>query len=264
MIVMTPQDPTSQETIEALLNKAQRIRVPFRNTFVQIGKRSKTKPGKMATLIRHRDERGLDLYLLIMAVAAHEPYVAKFDAGVWARALGPHGSVSAAVVSRALGRLEDLKLISRRRVGRKVAITVLNEDGSGDPYTRPVSKEDPWFQLPVEYWLDGWHRKLPLVAKAMLLIALSLPEPFTLAADKAQEWYGISADTVERGFAKLEESGLLDKTWTRRKAPLTGRGYVMEYRRRLLPPFDRATRKRRRKVVERKGVKLEVMTATPS
>jgi len=53
------------------------------------------------------------------------------------------------------------------------------EAGRGDPYTRPrTATDDRWFNLPYDYWPQGWREKLNLPGKAMLLIALSLTTNF--------------------------------------------------------------------------------------
>jgi DNA-binding transcriptional regulator YhcF (GntR family) len=253
-----PAPPTHHQQIEATVAKSQRMRVPFRNTFVQQGTGSQSVPGPLAKLVRHHDALALDLYLLIMLVAVNEPYDVVFPADAWARALAPNQAVSTVRVSRALARLEKLGLISKRRSGRMAAIRVLNEDGQGGDYTRPMG-QDRWFQLPVEYWRDGWYRKLTFAAKVMLLIGLHRGPNFSLPAKKAAKWYGISADTIERGLKELEGHGLLENKWKWEVGFFAHGGVVKTYVRNLKAPFDRATRNRRRTSAQRKGVRMEVV-----
>jgi DNA-binding IscR family transcriptional regulator len=257
--VEKPSPRGQQEHVEHLITKSQRMRVPIRNTFVQKGTGSESTPGALSQLVRHHDELGLDLYLLILMAATKEPHDVVYPAGTWARSLAPHQAVSTVRVSKALARLEKLKLIKRRRSGRLTVITLLNEDGSGDPYTRPMMKGDFWLQVPVEYWHQGWYRKLSFAAKAMLLIALHRGPGFTLPAKKGAKWYGISADTIESGLAELEKAGLLDNAWAWRVDDFAPEGVVRVYMRTLKVPFDRATRNRRRTVVQRKGVRMELV-----
>ncbi len=50
---------------------------------------------------------------------------------------------------------------------------------------------------------DDGCETLSLPGKAVLLIAHSLRPGFALPVEKAPEWYGISADTAQRGLAEL-------------------------------------------------------------
>lgn len=223
----------------ALLEKSQRsYGVPLRRTFVQQRVGSTFEPGPLAKLVRSHDERALDLYLMMRALATREPFRAELDAAVWARALGVEGSTASAQVSRIWRRLEDLGLIGRARAGRTASITPLCEDGSGAAYSRPNGASgDPYFQVPLEYWKDEWDRRLPLVGKAALLIALSLPAWFRLPAEKSKDWYGISADTWERGLGVLRDHELIKRRSKWKKAPLTPDGHVRVYEHHLEAPF---------------------------
>jgi hypothetical protein len=122
-------------------------------------------------------------------------------------------------------RLEDRNLVKRGRSGRYSSVTLLREDGSGDPYQRPQwTGGDRWLQLPYAYWLQGHFVSLSLPAKAMLLIALSLPDDFHLPSERAADWYGISPDSAERGLRELRTVGLLrtDRRWVKNQRSDTG------------------------------------------
>jgi len=129
------------------------------------------------------------------------------------------------------------RLVRRERRGRLAKITALREDGSGKAYEVPTghSWDDRYFKIPFGYWLDAepWHTTLSLRGKAALLIALSLQSPFTLPAERAPAWYGISADTLERGLRELTDCGALSRVLKVRKAPLApaGKTRVAEYER---------------------------------
>ena len=231
---------TAEDTVAAMLKKSKRRRLGLRRMFVQSGPQGRPVPGPLASFVRGHDELGLDLCLLMRAVASAPPYQANYDAAVWARALNLRGPSATATISRAWKRLEDARLIERGRVGRKARITALQEDGSGAPYAAPTgATEDPYFQVPVAYWLDGWYMKLGLAAKAMLLIALSLRDGFVLPTDRASKWYGISADTAEKGLHELRDAALLTYIPTQRPAPLVGVGFVQVRHYYLRPPFRR-------------------------
>lgn len=255
----SPPVVTQQDTINELLKKSGRPSIPLRRTFVQRGRGSKLKPGPLADFVRKHDMRALDLYLLAVALASHEPFLAVQPSGVWARALGLRGSSRRAAVSRSWKRLEDLGLISRARKGRSAAVTLLREDGTGEPYTYLGSKGDPYFQVPLEYFHDGWYAQMDLPSKAILLIALSLREEFYLPAEWVQRWYGLSADTAERGLTKLRQLGLLDRQMHYKPAPLTDQGWTREYTYRLKAPFTRRRATPGRTPGESKGVRLEAV-----
>jgi hypothetical protein len=256
----TPPVATQQDTINEIVKKSGRPdSVPVRRVFLQQGQRSQLRAGPLATFVRHHDARGLDLYVLTLTLATHEPFAAILPAGVWARALGLRGAGRSAAVSRTWKRLEDLGLISRARRGRTAAITLLREDGSGEPYTTVGSRGDPYLQLPLAYFHDGWYKQMDLPTKAVLLIALSLRDDFYLPAEWVHRWYGLSADTTERGLTKLRSFGLLEREMHYKPAPLTDQGWTKEYTYSLRPPFVRRGAGATRTAIDKKGVRLEVM-----
>lgn len=222
---------TREESVVALLKKSQRRRhVPIRRTFVQQGTRPEPQPGPLATFVRNRDGRGLDLYLLHRALATKEPYDTRVEAGAWARMVNLDPVRGVTVVSRAWARLVEMKLVTRRRSGRLAVVTSLREDGSGEPYTRPSGKDgDTYFQMPLGYWLDGFDIQLSLRAKAMLLICLTLQEWSALPTERVPDWYGISADTAERGLDELHEQKLVMRRAQWRRAPLVAYGFTKVY-----------------------------------
>jgi len=237
-IVATPLD-----TKKELLRKSGRTghEVPIRKTFVQQGTRATPQPGPLAELVRRHDGLALDLYLLMRAAASAAPYAVRRPAAVWARALGlPPGASSGSRVSKAWERLERLKLVKRGKYKRWAEITTLREDGSGDAYTPPGGPDTPrdtYLKVSFDYWNHGCDETLSLPAKAMLLIALSLRDWFILPSEKAQAWYGLSADTSGRGLVDLQRAGLLERKKEWKKAPLAPLGYTEEYHYRLRPPF---------------------------
>jgi hypothetical protein len=177
-------------------------------------------------------------------VASAEPWDVTRDARVWARALGLQQDVDLGVsaVSRAWRRLDqDHSLIRRERRGRLAKITALREDGLGGPYHYPKGsgREETYFKIPYDYWTaeQRWYRTLPFRAKAMLLIALSLPAGFVLPTERAPAWYGISADSADRGLRELDRAGLLRRDMKVKKAPQAPLGVAQEYHHTLLPPF---------------------------
>jgi hypothetical protein len=121
---------------------------------------------------------------------------------------------------------------------------LLADDGSGKEYRhvgagmKGKKLDGPgYLQLPYAYWRDGWHEKLSLPAKAMLLIALYQGDGFSLPYNKLPQWYGISPATGERGLRELRVSGLLHRERHRRPDPESPVGFADVYHYQLLAPF---------------------------
>lgn len=222
--------------------------VPVRSTFVQQGRRGSRRRGPLADFVSARDEIALDLLLLALASASAPPHDVLRPTEVWLRALGrdPRSKSSAAAVSRAWKRLEERRLITRVRQGRLLRVELRREDGSGDAYAYPTgSSSDLYFKLPFAYWTENLHNTLTLRAKTMLLIGLSLPDGFVLPYERVPDWYGVSADTAQRGFRELSEKDLLEVETGYKAAPLTAQGWTEERRytlhRKLRAPVVRTT-----------------------
>jgi hypothetical protein len=239
------------ETRAYLLTRAKRYATPILKDFVQSPpRRGADRPGPLSTFVRRRDLRGLHALLFVLAVTSSgdsdDGWSTTLAIQVWARALGltEHATDASAAtaVSKIFARLEQRRLIERERHGRarKVRVTLLREDGSGDPYTRSgKGNPDRFLQLPHAYWLDDWFARLDLPATAMLLVALHEKPSFELPTEHMPAWYGWSADTAERGFATLEELDLLTKTARLKKAPLSPTGLTKVNVYRLIGPFAR-------------------------
>ncbi|MCU1616477.1 MAG: hypothetical protein JWO98_4017 [Frankiales bacterium] len=239
-----PRDQTA--TIVALLDAAGRrdAAVPLRRAFVQQGTQRAPEPGPLQKIVTRHDDTALDLYLLFRGMASSDPWDVTRDARIWGRALG-HGSDvdgGASVVSKAWRRLDEVYgLIHRERSGRLAKITTLDESGSRAPYRYPNGQ---YFKLPFAYWTaeESWHHCLSLPAKACLLIALSLRQPFILPAERGPSWYGISADSIDRGLRELQDHGLLTRRFTTVENWLSPTGQITEFHYRLAGPFRRRDR----------------------
>jgi hypothetical protein len=243
---------TEDETRAALRAKAKRDFTPVLKLFVQAAPKSPSRHGPLATFVRNRDLRGLRAHLLMLGITSsgdgHDGWSTTLPIPVWARAFDTTRDATAASaatgVSKILTRLEERHLIDRERRGRerKIRVTLLREDGSGQPYTRPgKGNTDRFLRLPHSFWLDGWHARLDLPATAMLLVALHEKPNFELPTERIPEWYGWSADTAERGLATLEHLGLLTRTTRLKKAPLSPTGQTKVNRYLLREPFARYT-----------------------
>ena len=93
----------------------------------------------------------------------------------------------------------------------------MREDGSGDPYTRPSGDSNRFIQVPRELWTDGppggssrWFEDLSLPELSFLIIARSNLDFFALPVERGPAHYGISADTLSRGYRGLRDKNLLE------------------------------------------------------
>jgi hypothetical protein len=193
----------------------------------------------MAEIVRRGRERALEQYLLAVTWGSAAPYDVTRDSRIWARAVGlPDNASGRAAVSRSWSLLRELRLVRVTRRKRLASVTLLREDGLGRAYSHPSKDPRPsYLQLPFGYWEDNYHVSLSLPAKAMLLIALSLPDKFSLPASRAPDWYGVSESTAARGFRELRDARLLTVERVEKTAPLAPKGYTLVNFYTLQPPF---------------------------
>lgn len=231
---------TPEETLLDLLDRSKRHNVPIRRSFLQLPGPPK-QPGPLAGFVERRRPVALDLWLLLHAGAASEPWDVRQPAMSWARMLDlPQTLSSETTVSRNWSWLELQRLVRSERDHRVRKVFLLMEDGSGEPFKRPTGQQRGFFKLPYAYFTQRWHKELRLAGKATLLICLAQAPTFTLPTEHASGWYGTSADTLQRGLDELRDLGLL-KVWTRaKKAPRTRFGYTVENHYALQGPFVRA------------------------
>lgn len=233
-----------------LLAETHRGIVPIRKVFLQEGYGRATRSGPLATFLRSHDDRGLEAYLFLHAMAsASDPYNCMLSSGVWVRVLGlaENAELRSArgAVSKIMKRLADRKLIERSRTGRKADLALLREDGSGTKYERPLGKtrDERWLQLPHAYWLEGHYTDLSLPAKVILLIALSLDDGFSLPKI-VRDRYGISADSADEGLRELVNKDLLDREYRWEKESRSDTGWTKRYTYTPIGSFSKAERKK--------------------
>ncbi len=229
-----------------LLRAARRRLVPVRRTFVQALRGQANRAGPLARLVAERQHVALDLLLLLIAL---QPVIGPNDpiAGrTWARLLSGRSTRSPATVSRTWKVLADLGLVEWTP---NKPVVLLREDGSGQPYTHPGEGRvgAGYFGLPRRYWLDGWHERLRLPGKAMLLVLLAetnnpATPSFSVSAERIAEYYGFSVATVKRGLAELREAGLLGESWRKVGAPRSPTGWTYHVHYWLKNPFSTAYR----------------------
>jgi hypothetical protein len=237
---LAPRFPpaSAQQTLAALLNRSHREALPLRRSFLQ-ARRKGGGAAPLAKFVRLRRELALEMWLLAHAVASAPPWDVALAASVWARALDLEPGPSTRVrISENWRWLEDVGLITRARRGRLVAVTLLEEGGSGEPYRHPAEAGGDYFNVPHSYWLLGLHHGLSLPAKAVLLIAWSQRPGFILPVDHGARWYGLSPATVQRGIRDLVDRGLLLVHQVRKVAPLAPGGWSSDRHFYLAGPFE--------------------------
>jgi hypothetical protein len=266
------------ETREWLLTKSNRPFIPIRRTFIQRPPGQVPRHGPLLEFVTRRNIRALLAYLMIVAGISAEQasgWTLTLPSGAWARLMDTTKTASQesalTAVSKTLTWLEQRHLITRERVGRsrQIRVTLLREDGSGEPYTRPgLGNRDPYIKLPHEFWLDGWSDRLKLPAIAMLLVASAEKSDFPLATERLPDWYGWSADTAEDGFRQLRDTGLIVVKQEVIKAPETHQGWTLINKYRLKLPFQHrlqpaksAAKKTRKKIAKKATKKSNKTTA---
>lgn len=233
---------SADETLTHLLNyeRQGRSSTPLRRLFLQ-DTSGAGQPAPLPDFISARRGLALDLLLLLHCVAGGSPWDVGLPAGAWARALDMPQTVSSeTTISKNWTWLETRQLIRSDRHKRLRRVYLLREDGSGRDYRRPDGRQRGFFHLPFSYFMGRWHKHLKLPGKVVLLIALSRDPEFILPAEHASGWYGISADTLQRGLDELRSANLLSVRTSLRKAPAARYGVTQDYHYRLKEPFARA------------------------
>ncbi len=236
------------ETRQYFLQRAVRDFVPLRRDFVQQPRGAASRPGPLATFVGNRDLRGLHAYLFIVAITSKgfedTGWSTTLNSGVWARALGTTEKANAAsaraAVAKTLQRLQERRLITYERIKgtHDVRVTLLKEDGNGDPYTRPgLGNSDAYLKIPFSLWRSGLADDLGLPGLSTLLVASCERRRFELATERMEEWYGWSPDTAERGFRELAGHGVIQIEQTYKKAPASPSGTTRVNRYSLVKPY---------------------------
>lgn len=203
---------TPAGTRTELLHAARRGFVRISKDFVQ---RESVPRGDtvLAKLVNGHKERALDALLTIHAL---QPILADpLPLAVWARLLNctPRSAGAALKVLESMDLLE----LSGTRVTPEIFLK--RENGDGKPWS-DVAETDRegrgFFTIPFDFWTTGAIDSLGMPGKAMFLILLKETQDpnakrrtFIMANERAQEWYGISERTAERGYQQLRKADLL-------------------------------------------------------
>jgi hypothetical protein len=238
-----PMRQPSATALEAAENIRRRLRgrthAPVRRQFIV---RSTTdRPTPLAHALR--GGRGgavrVKLELTFLWFAAKPPHGLAYPARAWATLLDlddPAG-LGARRVNEAILWLKRNDLITvENHSGQRKAITLLSENGTGDPYElpgaaynrlrhkKPATRADQhrYIQLPDTLWTNGWIQVLSGAAVAMLLVLyveLGNKKPDSnlwFSPSQADLRYGLSEDTRSKGLRELRAAGLV----TARRQPV--------------------------------------------
>lgn len=194
-------------------------------------------PGPVREFAHRGRHSALNQYLLVRTWASGGAYELTYHPNVWLRAMGLSvDDAGRRTLRRNWQLLRELRLISTRRTGRLLTISLLCEDGSGAPYEHP-GKAGGYFKLPHGYWLDGFDQQLTLAETTLLLISLTLGDWFWMPQERGAAWYGLSPSTMQRGLRGLVGKGVLLREKHFKSAPLAPEGYTEQLHYCLQAPF---------------------------
>jgi len=99
----------------------------------------------------------------------------------------------------------------------------------------------------------------------MLLVALSLPDGLYLPSEQADDWYGISPDSADRGLRELRKAALLDadRQWVKNQRSDTGWTEHWTYPDRLILHISPAHRSRHQAEARARQQRGEMTTVPP-
>jgi hypothetical protein len=250
-----PEEVTGLDTRKKLLTRVVRPAVPVRSTFVQAPPGTEDRTGPLKEFARIGDKRGLRAYLMVVASCSNineDGWTTTLDSMVWARLFDAHVGVTPQSARtgawRTLLRLQERKLLTctRKRGSSNISVTLLREDGSGEPYVRPdgIAVEDRFFSIPNAFWTEGFAEKLDTPGLVMLLTVAHGKAWSSYPAKRVKDWYGWSEDTTERGLQQARDLGLVKRRETYEKKPLAPVPIVLIYQYRVAGPMVVSTRKK--------------------
>ncbi|HET6706349.1 hypothetical protein [Amycolatopsis sp.] len=229
-----------------LLDRNKRPIVPLRHAFVQRPQGHFPRHGPLKTFVRNGDLRGLRAYLTIVGASGGTrdgAWTTQLDSLVWARLFDAEATATQLAARtaawRTLDRLEQRGLITKNRTergARRIEVTLLREDASGEPYTRPDGQDesDRFLRIPTAFWKSDLDAKITLPGLAMLLVVAKEKPWSAYPPDRMEEWYGWSADTTQRGLKALLDHDLVERRETYTPAPLSPTGSTLMYQYRLV------------------------------
>lgn len=258
------QEPSRPADVRAwYLARARKGYADLHRDWIQLPKGTKGPRGSaLARLVTSKRENALEAFLLLHALQPVLQNGQPLAMDVWAAMMTRTTRVTHNAASKAFADLVDMHLVKRRREGRLSEVTPLAEDGSGAQWadvgarTRTGTMGQGYFTLPFAYWLEGYSQQLRLPGKAMLLILLAdtqVKQHTNIPIEKAQNWYGVSERTAERGYRELRDAGLLLEHRQQLSNPEVPGGHHHVYHRALAAPFSTIARTQLRREAKAAG-----------
>lgn len=221
----------SEASLEAARTLAgtsgRRVEIPVRASFVRNDDAAVKPP--LARLVSSRGRGGavpLKLYLALLWRSSAEPFQTEILARRWALLLDldEPNTLGARRITNALNVLEDTKLVHlERRRGESTLVTLLEESGSGAPYSLPSTAHQRaavagkpahrYFKVPMALWTDGHIQQMSAAGVAMLLVLIEERNldgrPTWWSTKLFPDRFNLSPTIRSRGTAELEEHKLL-------------------------------------------------------
>lgn len=217
---------------EIAARSPRRLAAPVRAGFVIADPQRPEVAPPLSRLLRggRGGEVKIKVLLSVLWSAVAEPYdVRDRPAKVWAELVGLQepGTRGAHRVNGALRELARQQFLTTQlQPGAPSTVTLLDERGNGVRYQPPGrrfvqlrdagedSGEHRYFQVPTEFWTNGWIAALGGPAVAMFLVLLShasgrSPANIWFSPAVADARYALSEDTRTRGIRQLEAFGLV-------------------------------------------------------
>lgn len=198
-----------------------RKEIPVRRAFVNALENPGAGAAPLAKLVARGGRGGLvplKLYLALIWRCAAEPFSTTVSARKWAEllALPDPETLGTRRIAKALDVLEDLDLVRlTRRRGDSTRITLLDESGTGEPYTLPIGRSGKYtyFKVPTQLWVEGYIQKMSASGLAMLLVLLEGRnrggQPTWWSTNTFPARYGLTSTVRSRGTSELVRYDLL-------------------------------------------------------
>lgn len=208
----------------------RRDEIPVRRSFVRIDDPDTDPP--LARLVATRGRGGavpIKLYLALIWRCSAEPFSTDILARRWAALLGLEDpdTLGARRVTSALAVLEREGLVHlQRRRGESTVVTLLDESGSGAPYTLPSTAHERaadrdkathrYFKVPLGLWTEGHIQSMSAAALAMLLILIAERNmdgrPTWWSTERFPRFFGLSPTIRSKGTSELVARDLVRVT----------------------------------------------------
>jgi hypothetical protein len=184
----------------------------------------------------------LKLYLSLLWFACGDRHSVEWQASHWADLLGlpDRDAKGKRRIQEAFGWLQSNRfIVVTQRPGKHPTITILNEDGSGAPYSKPgltaVKGGEPTYrQMSHEWWTNGWIAELDGASIVTWLVyqdeSGKQSDFVWLTPDQSLLRYGLSIDTRKKGLRQLRNVGLVEHKRVRHSEAFAAERSITKYR----------------------------------